>query len=141
MKHLAPLLLFFFLSLGFSGPLPTLAASTATPTPAAATPTPEAEVAERVTEARLINPIGGTAQNPAGVTDVRVVIGRVIQAILGLSGAIALLMFVWGGFIWMTSSGSSEKVKKGLMTLAWFAIGLVVLFTAYALVSQVIRIL
>jgi len=70
--------------------------------------------------------------------DLRIVIGRVIRAALGLSGAIALLMFIWGGFQWLTSGGSPEKVKAGKNTLTWAAIGLVVIFTAYTLVATLI---
>ena len=70
--------------------------------------------------------------------DLRIVIGRVIRAALGLSGAIALCMFVYGGFQWLTSGGSPEKVKSGKSTLTWAVIGLVVIFTAYTLVATLI---
>ena len=42
-----------------------------------------------------------TLSNPLGTTDLRIIIGRIISALLGVSGAIALLMFVWGGFQWI----------------------------------------
>ncbi len=73
--------------------------------------------------------------------DIRVVIGRVIKAILGISGVVALLMFVWGGFLWLTSAGEIDKVKKGKQTLTWAVIGLVVIFTAYILVTALIGML
>lgn len=61
------------------------------------------------------------------------IIGNVIKAVLGIIGAIALVMFLWGGFQWMTSGGSSERVKKGRDTLVWATIGLLVIFTSYAI--------
>lgn len=82
--------------------------------------------------------LGATLQNPLGTSDIRVIIGRVIQALLGLSGTLALLMFVWGGITWMTSGGVADKIKKGKDTLIWATIGLVVIFTAYTLVSTLI---
>lgn len=85
------------------------------------------------TPGELCNPLGDN------VVDVRIVVGRVIKAILGISGVAALLMFVWGGFQWLISGGSPEKVKKGKETLTWAVIGLVVIFTAYILVSALIR--
>ena len=47
-------------------------------------------------------------------------------------GSIALLMFIWGGIVWMTSQGEKARVEKGQKTLAWAVIGLAVIFVAYA---------
>lgn len=79
-----------------------------------------------------------TLHNPLGTSDIRFVIGRIIRALLGFSGAIALLMFVLGGFYWLTSAGKPEQIKKGKDTLIWAVIGLVVIFSAYMLVGLVI---
>lgn len=65
-------------------------------------------------------------------------IGVIIDAVLGLVGSLALLMFVFGGITWMTSSGSAEKVKKGKDIIVWAAIGLVVVFSAYGLTRVLI---
>lgn len=76
--------------------------------------------------------------NPLPSTDLRVIIGTLIRALLGLSGALALVMFIYGGFLWMTSFGEPAKVEKGKKTLIWAIFGLVVLFTAYSVVSLII---
>jgi hypothetical protein len=76
--------------------------------------------------------------NPLGTTDLRQVIGKVINVLLGLSGAVALLMFVWGGFQWLISGGNAKRVESGKNTLIWASIGLVVCFTAYMLVNMLI---
>lgn len=77
--------------------------------------------------------------NPLKTDDVRVMIGRIIKAILGVSGGLALLMFIWGGLIWMTSQGEKAKIEKGQKTLSWAVIGLAILFVAYAAVNWVIK--
>lgn len=82
--------------------------------------------------------VSAALTNPLGTTDVRVIIGNIIQALLGITGSLALLMFVWGGFQWLISGGSPEKVKKGKDTLTWAAIGLVVIIMAYVMVSTVV---
>lgn len=64
-------------------------------------------------------------------------IGRIIKAILGIVGSLALVMFVYGGFNWMTAAGNAEKVEKGKQILVWATIGLIVIFTSYALVKFV----
>jgi len=77
--------------------------------------------------------------NPLQVDSPQELIGYVINNILGIVGSLALVMFVFGGIIWMTSSGSADKIKKGRDILIWSIIGLVVIFSAYALVRFVIQ--
>jgi hypothetical protein len=76
--------------------------------------------------------------NPLGITDPNVLIGKVIRATLGLVGSLALVMFIYGGFVWMTGGGNSEKVTKGKNIIIWATIGLIVIFSAYALVKFVL---
>lgn len=64
-----------------------------------------------------------------------VLVGRIIKGILGVVGSIALLIFIYGGFLWMTASGHSDMVQKGKDTLIWASIGLAVIFASYALVK------
>ena len=59
-------------------------------------------------------------------------IGRYLFSIIG---ALALIMFVYGGFTWITSRGSAEKVKKGMEIFGAAIIGLIISFSAYMLVS------
>ncbi len=93
-------------------------------------PTPSEAAASALATAEL--------DNPLKTDDIRVIIGRIIKAILGVSGGLALLMFIWGGLIWMTSQGEKAKIEKGQKTLAWAVIGLAILFVAYAAVNWVI---
>lgn len=64
-------------------------------------------------------------------------IGRVISAAMGIVGSLALAMFIYGGFLWMTAAGNSESVTKGKNVLIWASLGLIVIFTSYALVKFV----
>jgi len=73
-----------------------------------------------------------------GAGGVPILIGRIIKAILGVVGSLALVMFIYGGFLWMTSSGNRDKVEKGKNTLVWATIGMVVIFASYALVKFVL---
>jgi hypothetical protein len=52
-------------------------------------------------------------------------------------GAVALLMFVYGGLLWLTSGGAADKVNKGKEVMVWAVIGLVVIFSSYGLVKFV----
>jgi len=86
----------------------------------------------------LINPIGGTASNPEGNVHVPTILGGVLKSLLGLSGSAALLMFVVGGFMWLTSAGNPESVKKGTQTMVWAAIGVFIIFSSYAILNLVL---
>ena len=85
--------------------------------------------AEKVVE--LVNPLGKG-------TTVFTLIGRLIQAFLGLVGSIALVIFIYAGIILLTSAGQSEKIKKAKDALIWTSIALVIIFSSYALVNFVI---
>ena len=65
-------------------------------------------------------------------------IGQIIKTVLGLVGALALVMFIYGGFLWMTSGGKPEQVKKGQDTLVWAVLGLALIFFSYVLVNFII---
>lgn len=77
-------------------------------------------------------------ENPLGnVNSVSQLYGRIIYAFLGLSGAVALVMFILGGFSWMTAGGNDEKVKKGKDTLLWATLGLIIIFSSYAVLKTI----
>lgn len=98
------------------------------------TGTQQGAVTGDTTGAKTVN-----LNNPLGSADVPTLIGRVIKGVLGIVGSLALVMVIYGGFTWMLAAGNSEKVKKGRDIIVWAAIGLVVIFTSYALVSFVIK--
>jgi uncharacterized membrane protein YjfL (UPF0719 family) len=47
-------------------------------------------------------------------------------------------MFIYGGFVWLTSAGNEQKVTQGRNILMWAALGLVIIFLAYAIVKFVL---
>lgn len=50
-------------------------------------------------------------------------------------GALALLFFVYGGFVLIMSQGNPEKIKQGTGAMVAAVAGLIVAFSAYALIS------
>ena len=52
---------------------------------------------------------------------------NIAQIILGVSGSLALLMFVCGGIMYVASAGSPEKVKKATDVLKYAVIGLAII--------------
>jgi len=66
-------------------------------------------------------------------------INNIIKAAVGVVGAFALLVFVYGGFLLLTSSGEAAKIQAGKDAMKWAAIGVAVVFSSYALVSFVLQ--
>lgn len=97
------------------------------------------EEIERVTEEVSPTTDSVIFDSPIGRKAPTQIIGRAIKTVLGIIGAIALLMFVYGGLMWMTSGGSPEKIKKAQTTLVWAVLGLVVIFASYTLVDFIIE--
>ena len=77
--------------------------------------------------------------NPISTSDIPTLAGNIIQALLGIVGAVALLMVVYGGFLWLTSAGNPERIKKGKETLIWAVIGLAFIFSSYMLARFVFQ--
>lgn len=71
--------------------------------------------------------------------DLRVTIGNIIKIILGFVGVIALGLVMYGGFLYMTSGGEETKVTKAKQYLINATIGLVIIFSAYAIVSFIMN--
>ena len=82
----------------------------------------------------LTNPLTGTTKSEGIPT----LLGKIINSVLGIIGSLALVMFIYGGATWMLSAGNQEQVTKGKNILIWAALGLVIIFTAYALVRFVL---
>jgi hypothetical protein len=83
----------------------------------------------------LPNPRTDTATDPV------VVVGVLIKSVLLLIGSVTLLMFVIGGFEWLTSAGNEEKVTKGSQTMLWAAIGVFLVFASYLIVATYLNLL
>lgn len=73
--------------------------------------------------------------NPLPTDDVPKLIGMIVKYLMGILGSVALVMFLYGGFLWLTAAGEQAKVTKGKDTLIWAALGLVLIFASYSFVN------
>ena len=67
-----------------------------------------------------------------GSRPLRETIGGVINIMLGFLGILTTLIILFGGFKWMTSYGSTEKVDEAKKLIGAGVVGLVIVLTAYA---------
>lgn len=71
-------------------------------------------------------------------TDFRVIVGRIIQIVLGLLGVIAVSLIVYAGFIVMTAAGNEDKVAEGKKILVNATVGLLIILSAVGIVQFVL---
>jgi hypothetical protein len=74
-------------------------------------------------------------ESPLGDVSIPNLIGRVITQILPLIGSLFLVLFLWGGFLWLTSNGDETRVKKARGTLTNAVIGMAIIIGAYTIVA------
>ncbi|MFC1598449.1 pilin [Patescibacteria group bacterium] len=66
------------------------------------------------------------------------VIGRFINGAIAVVGAVTFFMFVYGGFTWIASAGSSDSIQKGKNIMIWATIGLIIVLFSYATTDLII---
>lgn len=81
-------------------------------------------------------PVGENLGLPT--TDIRVVVARIIRTALGLLGIVAVVLVLYGGFVWMTAGGDEQKISESKSILLNAVIGLAIILSAYAITSFVI---
>ncbi len=69
----------------------------------------------------------------ADVTKVQSFIQEIIQVFVTLAGLVAAGFFVWGGIIYITSTGNPESMDRAKKTIVNSAIGLAVVLGAFVL--------
>lgn len=80
---------------------------------------------------------GGTGAKNQG-SQVAVIIRTVVNILLFLIGAFAVIMIVIAGFRFVGSNGDANTVSSARNTVLYAVIGLIVAFLAYALVNFII---
>lgn len=78
------------------------------------------------------------AQGLCSLSQVTQLAVNFIILILGISGSVALLMFVYGGFNWVFAQGRSEYIQTGKDTMKHAVIGLAIIFGAYSIINFLI---
>lgn len=99
----------------------------------AATPDPAFSLG---TSGSIVDSIGGSA-GLSGANDLPTIIGSAISVVLGILGIVFLVLVVYAGFLYLTSSGEEKSVGKAKKMLTQAVIGLVIIVSAYAIAGFV----
>ena len=78
------------------------------------------------------------AQEHAGSNNLMDTINLAINVVLGVLGLLAVIVIIYGGFMYTTSAGDASKIKKAKDTIMYGVVGLVIALLAYAIVNFVV---
>jgi hypothetical protein len=70
--------------------------------------------------------------------NVKDIVAKVINILLYILGAVAVIMIIIGGFMYAVSGGDATAVTKAKNTILYSVVGLVIAILAYAIVQFVI---
>ena len=73
-----------------------------------------------------------------GTKDIRASIMSIVRALLSFLGVLSILIVLYGGFTWMIAGGNEEKVSQAKKIISAGVIGLIIIFTSYAIATFVI---
>lgn len=103
------------------------------------TPSPVGAAASSCSGAQCASQGANTANTGTSKTsDLNNVIKTVVNILLFIIGAVAVVMIVIGGLKYTTSNGDSNQVTSAKNTILYSVIGLLVAIFAYAIVDFVI---
>lgn len=69
-----------------------------------------------------------------GTADLKTTVINIISWVLGILALVAVVMIIYGGFVWLTAGGNEEKVESAKKTIGAAVIGLIVVLLAWAIV-------
>lgn len=70
--------------------------------------------------------------------DLTTTIASLIRTAMGFLGIVAVIITLYGGFLWMTAAGNDDKVKQAKKVMVSGLIGLVIVIAAFTLAQFVI---
>jgi multisubunit Na+/H+ antiporter MnhB subunit len=82
-----------------------------------------------------VKDIGGGEASTTGLTDM---IKIIVNVLLFILGAIAVIMIILGGIKYTTSNGDSSQLTSAKNTILYAVVGLVVAILAYAIVNFIL---
>ena len=96
-------------------------------------------LANSVSAGALSQGVSSFGQQVYGGTTVplQILAAQIIRALLGFLGIIFVAMIIYAGFMYMTSQGKEDVIKKAKNTLVTSIIGLIIILTSYAIATYV----
>ncbi len=76
-----------------------------------------------------------TTTGSCGICDVFAMFGNIAEILLDLISGVVILMVIVGGFFWISSAGSSDRIDRGKQILIGAFMGSIFVFAGFVLVN------
>lgn len=87
-----------------------------------------------------LNAFGGEfGASTEKTSDIRIVVARIIRVFLSLMAIVAVSYIIYGGYMYMTSGGSDERIGRARKIIFYGAIGLGIMVASFSITSFVYR--
>ncbi|MBI4599879.1 hypothetical protein HY732_03065 [Candidatus Uhrbacteria bacterium] len=86
-----------------------------------------------------LNNASNLAWGPTPQTSIGIIVANIVLAILGLLGVLFVVLLTYGGFLWFSSAGEEDKVKKAQGLIINAVIGALIVVAAYSVAYYVLR--
>ncbi|PIT88627.1 MAG: hypothetical protein COU29_02535 [Candidatus Magasanikbacteria bacterium CG10_big_fil_rev_8_21_14_0_10_36_32] len=77
--------------------------------------------------------------NPLNISGPSDLFANAINLMMAFIGSIAILLYIYAGFLWMSAAGNSERVGKAKTILIWTTLGAVAMGASYMIVKTVLE--
>ncbi|OGY41455.1 MAG: hypothetical protein A2Y82_00900 [Candidatus Buchananbacteria bacterium RBG_13_36_9] len=88
-----------------------------------------------------ISSFGTRVYGAAPQNNLVVWIALIIKALFGFLGVLFFALIVYGGFMYMTSMGKDEQIKKAKNIIITAVIGLAIILLSYAIATYIMNLL
>ena len=75
---------------------------------------------------------GGSSSDSCTVNHFVELMINVSTWILGIMGSVALALFVYGGFVWVTAAGNASRIDQGKNILTGTVVAIIIILGAFA---------
>jgi hypothetical protein len=82
---------------------------------------------------------GGAAGFGQTATDLPIVIGQIIAALVGLLGILLAIYMIYGGVLWLTAAGDTDKVAKAQHIITNTVIGILIVLVSFTTTTFIIN--
>lgn len=72
--------------------------------------------------------------NPTTISNISEVVVSIVNWLLGITGALAILFLVYGGVVYVTSWGDDKNMEQGKKIVTYAVLGLFIVLVSYSIV-------
>ncbi len=80
-----------------------------------------------------------TDLNPMNISGPSDLFANAINIMMAFIGSIAILLYIYGGFLWMSAAGNADRVGKAKTILIWTTFGAIAMGASYMIVKTVLE--